>query len=89
MIAIGSFLVTILQFIFGNEMSAHLLTHIFEKDNSHRNTELSKRGQLKLLTKRKAQKVKSRCLSSKKMKTNLEISEQRIEKELDVVHFVR
>ena len=66
---------TILQFIFGNEMSAYLLTHIFEKDNSHRNTELSKRGQLKLLTKRKAQKVKRRCLSGKQMKNNLDISE--------------
>ena len=70
-------------------MSAYLLTHIFEKDNSHRNTELSRRGQLKLLTKRKAQKVKSRCLSSKQMRTSLEISEQKIEKELDVVNFVR
>ena len=44
LIAIGYFLVTILQFIFGNEMSTHLLTHIFEKDNSHRNTELSRRN---------------------------------------------
>ena len=39
--AIGSALISIFQYFTGNRLSAYLLTHIFDKDNSHKNIELS------------------------------------------------
>ena len=50
LMAIGSIAISILQFLFGNPLTEHLIKNIFEKDNSSEKNILSYKFAQKLLS---------------------------------------
>ena len=90
---IGSILVGIIQLITGSGLNKHLLKRIFTKDMSKKIRSLPWTNKFSLVTKRKAFGLDESyfCYRNKnKYKQNaILIGEERIAKELDIVHFVK
>ena len=85
---IGSILISLLHLIAGNPFTSYLLNNIFEQDNSHKNVDLTVIQKLNLLQKRKPFKVKRLCCS-RKSRMALDRGQRSIDKELDIVNFIR
>ena len=88
LIEIGSISISIIQLIFGNPLTKHMIQRIFEKDNSCENAFDSYNFALKLLSKRKKSRLGNIWCNSKNKLTQIK-AENKIKKELDIVRFVK